>query len=289
MHVAGEAIGVKAVDLVFRGRSSLGQERQPFGPEVNPGADRSRRRQSGHAVEAIAAKDEVAANRGPVIAANDRSVTELYRLHRRGEADLGTHRAKRIDQVTHQKLLGIDVVTGSAQGPVVEDMPYASTPELTSPEGLPPHEHPIRQAIRIEKPSSAVLDQTRPAPGPGGTLVEAFEYLTVDPRTNQHVRREQSRGPCSNDPYRAHRGQFGTWRRTHPLDLEWPAGAVVRSDGGSLRRPHGSNQYLWIKIFYAALLRGGFAVGAFDEFPLLEPGAGTDQRDQVGGIHGAPA
>ena len=36
MHVAGEAIGVKAVDLVFRGRSSLGQERQPFGPEVNP-------------------------------------------------------------------------------------------------------------------------------------------------------------------------------------------------------------------------------------------------------------
>ena len=54
-------------------------------------------------------------------------------------------------------------------------MPYASTPELTSPEGLPPLEHPIRQAIRIEKPSSAVLDQTSPSPGPGGTLVKAFE------------------------------------------------------------------------------------------------------------------
>ncbi len=175
MHVAGEAIGVKAVDLLFRGRSSLGQERQPLGPEVNPGADRSCRCQSGHAVEAIAAKDEVTVNRGPVIAANDRSVTDLYRRHGRGEADLGTDRAKRIDQVTHQKLLGIDVVTGSAQRPVVEDMPHASTPELTSPEGLPPLEHPIRQAIRIEKPSSAVLDQTRPGPGPGGTLVKAFE------------------------------------------------------------------------------------------------------------------
>jgi hypothetical protein len=137
---------------------------------------------------------------------------------------------KRIDQVSHQSLLGIDVVTGSAQGPVVEDMPYASTPELTSPEGLPPLEHPIRQAIRIEKPSRADLDQTRP--GPHGTLVKAFEYLTVDPRANQHVRCEESRGPCSNDPYRAHRGQFG--RRSPPARrcIALISGAVACTGSG---------------------------------------------------------
>jgi len=199
-------------------------------------------------VEAIAAKDEVTVNRGAVIGAYDRSVAELYRLHGRGEADLSTDRAKRIDQVSHQKLLGIDVVKGSAQGPAVEDMPYASTPEFTSPEGLPPLEHPIRQAIRTEKPSSAVLDQTRPGPGPHGTLVKAFEYLTVDPRANHHVRYEQSRGPCSNDPYRAHRGQFGTWRPTHrwplsdqqePLPVQTAAHCVEQLSS------------LWIKIFYA--------------------------------------
>ena len=113
-------------------------------------------------MEAIAAKDEVTVNRGPVIDANDRSVTELYRLHGRGEADLGTDRAKRIDQVSHQKLLGIDVVTGSAQGPVVEDMPYASTPELDrAPRVFP------RLSIPPARPyasrSRAVRSSIRPA------------------------------------------------------------------------------------------------------------------------------
>ena len=37
------------------------------------------------------------------------------------------------------------------------------------------------------------------------------------------------------------------------------------------------------------LLRGRFVVGAFDEFAVLELGAGSDQCHQVGCVHGAPA
>src|ERR1700756_4112018 len=37
------------------------------------------------------------------------------------------------------------------------------------------------------------------------------------------------------------------------------------------------------------LLRGCFVVGAFNEFAVLESSAGTDQRDQMRGIHGTPA
>jgi hypothetical protein len=113
--------------------------------------------------------------------------------------DFGPRQAKRVDQVTDQELLGIDVMEGTGQGPVLEDMPLAPPAELTTAEGHPPLEHPIGQAVAGEKASSAVLDQARSGPGPHGAFVKAFEYLAVDPGPNQHVRGEQARGPSPDD------------------------------------------------------------------------------------------
>jgi hypothetical protein len=71
------------------------------------------------------------------------------------------------------------------------------------------------------------------------------------------------------------------------IDLYAPTG---RSDHyyqwGSMA---GSNcQDLWIKIFLGGGWWGVF-VGSFDEFAVDEAGAGADERDEVRGVHGAPA
>ena len=102
------------------------------------------------------------------------------------------------------------MVKSAALGAVVEDVAVAATAELAAPECLSSLEHPIAQAVGLEKPSGAVLDQARPRPRPNATFVKTFEDLAVDPRPHEHVRGKQAGRPGANDPYGAHTSQCGT-------------------------------------------------------------------------------
>ena len=49
-----------------------------------------------------------------------------------------------------------------------------------------------------------------------------------------------------------------------------------------------NSQYLWIGVLRGLLISFPF-VGSFDEFAVLEPGAGSDEGHEVGCVHGTPA
>ena len=85
-----EAIAVKAIDLVLRGGRGLGEESEPLGIEINLRAHCPGRRGSGHAVEAVAAKDKVAMNRRTVVSSDHRSVIELHRFDGGSETNVAS-------------------------------------------------------------------------------------------------------------------------------------------------------------------------------------------------------
>ena len=124
-------------------------------------------------------------------------------LHRSAEADFASGGAQGIDQVADQELLGIHVMVAAAQSGIVKQVGSAVSAELAGAQGLSPREHPFGQAVGLEKPGRAVLDQAGPGPGPHGLLVEAFEHQAVDPRPHQHVRRRTNRpGRRRRHPHR---------------------------------------------------------------------------------------
>ena len=60
------------------------------------------------------------------------------------------------------------------------------------------------QPVGTEQPSRAVLDQSRPGPGPARRLRPGAQDFAVDPRPEQHIGGEQARRPSPDDPDSAH-------------------------------------------------------------------------------------
>jgi hypothetical protein len=89
-------------------------------------------------------------------------------------------------------------------------MAVAASSELATIEGLASLEHPVCESMTGKKPGGAVLDQTGSGSGPYRRLIQSFEDLAVNPRADQHIGGEQTRGSSANDPNRDHARQCAT-------------------------------------------------------------------------------
>jgi hypothetical protein len=203
VHVAGEPLRVQPVDLQLARGRRLGQDGQPPRAEVDPARPGAAGRGPGDPVEPVAAQNEAAPH---LLAAghDHRLVGEPDRLGGDAEPDLTPGRAQRVDKVTDQQLLRIHVVRRAAQRRVVEDVPPSGTAEFARADGLAPRQHPAGQAVALEQPAGAVLDQARPGAGPDGVLGQALEDNTVDARPDQNAGCEQPRRPRSHNAHIAH-------------------------------------------------------------------------------------
>jgi hypothetical protein len=186
------------------GRRRLSEQSKPPRAEVDPAAASAGRCGAGDAVEAVASDDNAERGLLSLISHDDRLVQVADRHNPDAEPDLSASRAERVDEIGHQQLLRVDVMHVSAQRLVVKHVPRPGAAELARPDGLAPRQHPTGQAVALEQPGGAVLDQARPRSRADSVLGQALENNTADASPDQNVGREQPRRPRSHDAHIAH-------------------------------------------------------------------------------------
>jgi hypothetical protein len=155
-------------------------------------------------VEAVAPDNNAERGLLSLISHHDRLVQVADRHNPDAEPDLPASRAERVDEIGRQQLLRVDVMHVSAQRQVVKHVARPGAPELARPDSLAPRQHPTGQAVALEQPGGAVLDQARPRSRADSVLGQALQDNTADASPDHNVGREQPRRPRSHDAHIAH-------------------------------------------------------------------------------------